>query len=217
MKFFSTLLLVALSFSATLFGQGKADANPILEIGAKAPLQTYKMKNVDGKELSLKDLKGEKGLLVIFSCNTCPFVVGSPNGSEGWEGRYNYTFDVAERLGFGSVFVNSNEAKRTEKDSEDSFENMVIRAKEKQYRFPYVLDKNHKLADAFGARTTPHVFLFNENMELIYKGAIDDNNQSQMGVKEHWLQNAMGNYASGKSIENNSTRQLGCSIKRVSK
>jgi peroxiredoxin len=205
--------LVAITIGLTAFTQNdKKQAPPILEIGAKAPLQDYKMKNVDGKEYSLASLKGDKGILVIFSSNTCPFVVGSKDGSQGWEGRYNYTSDVAKRLGFGVVFVNSNEAFR---GNEDSFEAMQKRAKEKNYSFPYVVDKNHKLADAFGARTTPHVYLFNEKMELIYKGAIDDNNQSADNVKEFWLQNAMGNYVNGQEISPNSTRQLGCSIKRV--
>jgi len=211
-KILSLLAIVAVSVGLFAFVNAEKDEFPILEIGATAPMQDYKMKNVDGKELSLNSLKKENGLLVIFSCNTCPFVVGSPNGSEGWEVRYNYVNTAATRYNFGVVFVNSNEAKRGD---DDSFEEMVKRAKDKKYEFPYVVDKNHKLADAFGARTTPHVYLFDKDMKLIYKGAIDDNNQKAASVKENWLLDALRNHSEGKKIENNSTRQLGCSIKRV--
>ena len=183
-----------------------------LNIGDKAPLTEVKMKDVSGTELSLKDKMQGKGLLVVFSCNTCPFVIGR-EGSEGWEGRYNDVAEQAKSADVGMILINSNEAKR---GKGDSYEDMVQRAKDNRYQMSYVLDKNHKLADAFGARTTPHVYLFNNKFELVYKGAIDDNHDSYAEVKETWLKNALENLSEGKKINPETTRNIGCSIKRIS-
>jgi thioredoxin-related protein len=206
--FLSSILSVALA----LYSFEIQDENAVLEIGEIAPLQDNKMVSVNDLELSLADLKRNNGLLVIFSSNSCPFVIGEEGRGQGWEGRYRELQATAKGMGIGMVLVNSNEAKR---DGSESMEEMKRRAKELNYTCQYVLDKNHQLADAFGARTTPHVFLFNKEMKLVYKGAIDDNYEKASEVKEHWLQNAMKNLAAGKTIAPNSTRQLGCSIKRI--
>lgn len=187
--------------------------NDILEIGAKAPKAEVKMADVSGAEYSLNDLKKENGLLVVFSCNTCPFVVGNPGkDSEGWEGRYNIAHKQAQKAGVGMVLVNSNEAYR---DEVDSMLRMQNQAKEKGYTMPYVVDENHVVADAFGALTTPHIYLFDKDVKLVYKGAIDDNVNDSKAAKEFYLKDALENLAAGKKIDPNSTRQLGCSIKRV--
>jgi hypothetical protein len=84
------------------------------------------------------------------------------------------------------------------------------------YNCNYVLDKDHVVADAFGARTTPHVFLFDKNDKLAYKGAIDDSVRNAAEVKEHWLAGrAHETLWRGKTIDPNTTRNQGCSIKRV--
>lgn len=184
---------------------------PDLQIGASLPVPDVKMKNVNGEMASLRSLVGEGGLVVVFSCNTCPFVVGS-EGSEGWEGRYPEVMSLASRTGVGTAFINSNEAKR---EQGDGFADMQARYKEKSYSGAYLLDEGHKVADAFGARTTPHVFLFDKNMKLVYKGAIDDNVASAAQVKQRWLFNAMMNLFDGKPIDPATTRNVGCSIKRV--
>ena len=204
---FTTALLAAL----TLFTTPPHDPLPDLTIGTALPAADTKMKDVSGKDLSLKELVGKSGLLVVFSCNTCPFVVGS-EGSEGWEGRYPELAAYAARHGVGVAFVNSNEAKR---DAGDSFADMQKRYADKKYSGHYLLDAGHVVADAFGARTTPHVFLFGKDMKLAYKGAIDDNVGSAAAVKEQWLQNAIDNMAAGKAIDPATTRNTGCSIKRV--
>lgn len=203
---FHTLLLGALGLLVT-----PHDPLPDLTIGTALPAAEVKMKDVSGKEYSLKDLAGSKGLLVIFSCNTCPFVVGTED-SEGWEGRYPELAAYAARHGVGVAFVNSNEAKR---DAGDSFADMQQRYKDKKYNGHYLLDAGHVVADAFGARTTPHVFLFNNGLKLAYKGAIDDNVASAAGVKEQWLNKAIDALASGGAIEPATTRNMGCSIKRM--
>jgi thioredoxin-related protein len=186
--------------------------NEILAIGATAPKADVEMMDVSGKKLTLNSIKKENGLLVIFSCNTCPFVVGNGEKSEGWEKRYPDLGKIAERSKVGMVLVNSNEAKRT---GDDSLERMQKQAQLMKYNCSYVVDENHVVADAFGAKTTPHIYLFDKNMKLVYVGAIDDNVDDSKAVKEPYLRNALSNLAAGKTIEPNSTRQLGCSIKRL--
>lgn len=212
MKKLIAVTFVVAAIAVYAFAPVKSD---ILEIGKKAPLSDRKMKDISEKEYSLNDLKKSNGLLVIFSCNTCPFVVGNAaKDSDGWEGRYNEVHTAANKVGVGMVLVNSNEAFRGDQDSKSA---MAAHARARGYTMPYVIDQNHQLADAFGALTTPHVYLFDKNMELVYKGAIDDNVNSAADVKEPYLKNALKNLASGKKIAPNSTRQLGCSIKRVKK
>jgi thioredoxin-related protein len=190
----------------------KPTAEEILEIGASAPKADIEMMDVSGNNYTLNSLKKDNGLLVIFSCNTCPFVVGNGDKSEGWEKRYPDLAKITERSKIGMVLINSNEAKR---EGDDSLERMQKQAQMMKYSCAYVVDKNHVVADAFGAKTTPHVYLFDKDMKLVYKGAIDDNVDNSKDVKEHYLQDALTNLSAGKAINPNSTRQLGCSIKRV--
>ncbi|MGI8892859.1 MAG: thioredoxin family protein [Bacteroidia bacterium] len=175
-----------------------------LGIGKKAPKTDYKMKDVTGKELSLNQIKGENGLLVIFSCNTCPWVIN-------WQDRYNELHDVARKHKVGMVAVNSNEGQRSE---EDSFDAMANHAKANGYTFSYVQDTNSELADAFGATRTPHVFLFDKNMNLVYRGAIDDNAKDRSAVEKPYLKNAIESMVKGEEIYPSTTKSLGCTIKR---
>jgi len=184
----------------------------ILELGAKLPAADVRMENIDGTEHNLKDLAGENGLLVIFSCNTCPFVIGNGKKSEGWEGRYAALHDYAAKADMGMALINPNEAKR---EKGDGMADMQARYEEKGFKGPYLLDESHVVADAFGALTTPHVFLFDGDMNLIYKGSIDDSVDSAADVKEPYLMNAIDAHVAGDPIDPASTRQLGCSIKRV--
>jgi thioredoxin-related protein len=182
-----------------------------INIGERAPLNDYKMKGVSGNEFSLKDLNQENGLLVIFSCNTCPFVIGNSN-MNGWENRYNEIYEFCKLQKIGMVLVNSNEAKRSKGDS---YNDMQLHSRTEKYDSPYVIDRNSKLADAFGASTTPHVFLFNKELNLVYKGAIDDNVNSKKEVKETWLKDAVESLGKGEKIILSETRNSGCSIKRL--
>ena len=192
-------------FSMPAFAQEQA-------IGEKAPMITAPMMGIDGNANTLLDLKGDKGLLVIFSCNTCPFVVGNGSKTEGWEGRYNGLAELAESLDIGMVLVNSNEAKR---EGDDSLAAMKEHAMEAGYTMPYVVDEGSKLANACGARTTPHVYLYNSKLELAYRGSIDDNVNRSEEVKERYLHMAMQRMAEGKKIKTTETKAIGCSIKRI--
>ena len=193
---------ITLSFSVS--------STKAVEIGDKAPMLKEKMLGVDGNQMSLNDLKKANGLVVVFSCNTCPFVVGS-SSFPGWERVYNSTAESAKEMGLGFVLINSNEAKR---DGDDSYEAMVQRAKEKGYSMPYVVDENSKLADAFGAKTTPHVYLLDKDMKVVYMGSIDNSYDTKRAKEIAYLQNAMKQLNANEQINEASTPPRGCSIKR---
>ena len=176
-----------------------------LEIGDKAPYTTYKMENTDGKMLSFDDIKKDNGTLVIFSCNTCPFVLA-------WENRYPKVAELAKDKNVGLMLVNSNQMKR---DGDDSMEAMKKHASDHNYNWPYLVDVDSKLANAYGAMTTPHVFLFDKNDKLVYIGAIDDNFKDAAAVKDFYIKDALESLATGNEIAENVTRATGCSIKRM--
>ena len=204
----------ALALGVFMTSAGIAEPQPELAIGSKAPLADVLMMNVNGTQMSLNTAAGPNGLLVVFSCNTCPFVVGDGEKSDGWEGRYNETAIFAKENGVSMVLVNSNEAKR---DNHDSMDAMKAHAKENNYGMPYLLDANHQLADAFGALKTPHVYLFDGDMNLVYRGSIDDNVSDAEAVSERYVQDAITAVANGKPVGVAETKAIGCSIKRVSK
>lgn len=173
-------------------------------IGGKATFTNVKMHDVSGAEYSLADVAGENGLLVMFSSNTCPFVLQ-------WEDRYNELKSWADRHNVGMIVLNSNYGNR---NGVDSFEEMKKHASEKNYNFPYVVDEDSQIANAFGGQTTPHVFLFDNNMELVYKGAIDDDYKSASDVKQAYAKDAIASLAKGEKVAVAETKPVGCSIKR---
>lgn len=204
----------ALALGVFLTSAGIAEPQPELALGSKAPLADMLMMNVNGTQMSLHSAAGPNGLLVVFSCNTCPFVVGNGEKSDGWEGRYNETALFAKENGVSMVLINSNEAKR---DNYDSMDAMKAHAKKNDYGMPYLLDANHQIADAFGALKTPHVYLFDSDMELVYRGSIDNNVSDAEAVTERYVQDAISDVASGKPVGTAETKAIGCSIKRISK
>lgn len=185
---------------------------PGLKIGQTAPLLEREMLGVDGEQHSIASAMGERGILVVFSCNTCPFVVGNGDKSEGWEGRYMETAMRLRSQGFGMILVNSNEAKR---EGDDSYKAMQAHAEEMGYSVPYLVDEQHVLADAFGAMKTPHVFLLDANGTLVYKGALDDNVNRSAEVKERYVIEAAKALSRGLPVTIAETPAVGCSIKRV--
>lgn len=195
------VLLVAcgflLSFINTSIGQE-------LGLNAPVPMADEKMKDVSGKDVSLNSSKTSKGLLVIFSCNTCPYVKLS-------ESRIKEISDNCVKQGIGCVIINSNEAQRSD---EDSFDAMVKYAAAQKYSVPYVLDANSKMADAFGATRTPQCFLFNAK-GLIYKGAIDDNVKDPASAKAHYLADAVDALVKNETPKLQETKSIGCTIKRM--
>jgi thioredoxin-related protein len=200
MKALYTLLILFILTSNNSIAQ----INSPLELGSIIPMSKELMINVSNEKMSLDNNFNENGLLVVFSCNTCPFVVM-------WEDRYRQVEEMCQINKVGMVYINSNEAKR---DGDDSKEAMKNYAKSMGYTFPYLIDQNSAVANAFGAKTTPHIYLFDENKKLVYKGAIDDNFRDISQVKETYLLDAIEQMVSGVDIKIKETNAKGCSIKR---
>jgi len=179
-----------------------AQANA-LSLGDIAPMSTVKMKSVDGREQSIADVRGVKGTLVMFSCNHCPYV-------KAWENRIAAIGNGAPAQGIGVIVINSNDPSEY---ADDDFPEMQKRAKEKGFRFPYVVDATSDVARAFGATRTPEVYLFDDAGKLVYKGAIDDNAQDADKVKSRYLADAIDALSSGREIAEKESRAIGCSIK----
>tara|TARA_B100000989_G_scaffold207567_1_gene157296 strand:- start:97 stop:699 length:603 start_codon:yes stop_codon:yes gene_type:complete len=175
-----------------------------LSLGEKLPIPNYKMKSVDGFFYSLNDLKTEMGILVIFTCNTCPFVVM-------WEDRYKMLEEYCKKNNIGMAYINSNYKRRK---SVDSYNSMIEHSKNMNYSYEYLVDNKSKLANRFNAKTTPHIFLFDESNKLIYKGSIDNNYKDKSNVTEFYIKDAMDQMLKNEKIEISNTKAIGCSIKR---
>lgn len=192
------------ALAATSIGLAAFTAVTELPIGANMPLGDYKMKDVSGKTITLNEAKKQNGVLVMFSCNTCPYVVKNQK-------RTVDVSNYALKNGLGVVLVNSNEAQRSD---DDSFTAMQQYAKEQGYKWYYTVDEKSKLADAFGANRTPECFLFNKEGKLVYHGAIDDNPSAASGTRAH-LREAINEMVGGKEVSVKTSRSVGCSIKRA--
>ncbi len=176
-----------------------------LPIGASMPKADLKLQDISGKEITLAGSKKSQGLLVIFSCNTCPYVIKN-------QSRNNEIAAYAESKQIGVVIVNSNEAQR---DGADSPEAMKKYAAEQRYKWNYTIDKNSELADAFGATKTPECFLFDKAGVLVYHGAIDDNPTDAQAVTRYHLKEAINEVTAGQDVSVKTSRSIGCTIKRL--
>lgn len=172
-----------------------------LEIGH--PAVDFDLPGVDGKTYSLADFAEAKVLVVVFSCNHCPYVVGS-------EDRMNAFYaDYAPR-GVAMVAINSNE---TEGHPTDSFAHMMTRAAEKGFEFPYLQDESQAIALAYGALRTPHYYAFDENRTLRYTGRMDDNPLEAGAETTHELRDAVDALLAGETPAVEMTNPLGCNVK----
>ena len=197
-KIFFSLLAVA-SFATLAFTSGDP-----LKIGSTMPKADLKMKDISGKEVSIKDNLKDKGVLVMFSCNTCPYVIKNQE-------RTVAISKYAQKMNVGVILLNSNEGQRTD---DDSYAAMQSYAKDQKYKWNYVVDANNVVADAFGANRTPECFLFDKNMTLVYHGAIDDSPSDISTIKRNHLQEAINEMAAGKDVSVKESRSVGCTIKR---
>lgn len=195
----TALLLPVLGFIAAL-----PIGNDPLTIGSPLPKADVRMKDVSGKEISLQEAKQANGLLVMFSCNTCPYVLRN-------QSRTNKVCGYALDHQVGVILLNSNEGDR---EGGNSFADMQSYAKQQGYRWFYALDQNSVLADAFGASRTPECYLFDKSGRLVYHGAIDDSPGDPEEVKRSHLQHAMDEMLARKDITVKESRSVGCSIKR---
>ena len=163
----------------------------------------FKLKNIDGKTISLADYKDAKGYIVIFTCNHCPFAIA-------YEDRIIALNNKYAAQGYPVIAINPNDPAVSEGDS---FEGMQARAKEKSFTFPYLFDEGQKVFPAFGATRTPHVYLLDKNKVVRYIGAIDDNVNEPKNVKTKYLEDAIESLKAGKEIATSFTKAIGCSIK----
>jgi thioredoxin-related protein len=197
---FGCIALVSLATLAFTYGDP-------LTIGSIMPKSDLKMQDISGKEVAIKDSKKENGVLVMFSCNTCPYVV---KNQERTLAISKYATDNK----VGVIILNSNEALRAD---DDSFAAMQAYAKDQGYKWNYVVDKNHEVADAFGANRTPECFLFDKNLKLVYHGAIDNSPADASTITRVHLQEAINEMIVGKEITVKESRSVGCTIKRMNK
>lgn len=176
-----------------------------LPLGSPIPQADIKMKDISGKDVSLKDAKTDKGLLVMFSCNTCPYVIKN-------QARTYEACKYAVGNGIGVAILNSNEANRS---GADSYDEMKEYAKDQGYGWNYLVDNNSTMADAFGANRTPECFLFDGSGKLVYHGAIDDNPSDASAVSRKHLVVAIDEMKAGKDVSVKESRSVGCGIKRL--
>lgn len=174
------------------------------QVGDKAA--DFRLKNVDGNLVSMSDYPDAKGFVVVFTCNSCPYAVA-------YEDRLIEIDNKYRPQGYPVIAINPNDPAV---QSQDSYELMKVRARDKGFTFPYLIDEGQKVYPLYGATRTPHVFLLNrKNGDLIvaYIGTIDDNYRDASAVEEEFLSNAINALINGNNPEPDFTRAIGCTIK----
>jgi peroxiredoxin len=172
-----------------------------LELGKKAP--DFDLPAVDGKRYSLTSLSSAKVLVVAFTCNHCPYVIGSEDRILAFDREYS-------PKGVKVVCINSNEQVN---HPTDSFEHMVERAKEKGFRFPYLRDESQEVALKYGALRTPHFYVFDQERKLRYTGRMDDNPRTPGAQKTHELRDAVDDVLAGRAVKVPLSNPIGCNVK----
>ena len=172
-----------------------------LQIGDPAP--DFSLPGVDGKTHSLDSFQDARLLIVVFSCNHCPFVIGS-------EDRMVKLYADYKPKGVEMIAVNSNEIQN---HPADSFEKMKVRAKQRGFLFPYVRDESQEVALAYGALRTPHFYVFDAERKLRYTGRLDDNPRDETKVTKHDLREALNALLMGEDPPVAVTNPLGCNVK----
>jgi len=166
----------------------------------------FKLKNVDGKMVSMADYKTAKGFILAFTCNHCPF-------AKMYEQRIMDLDKKYASKGYPVIAISPNDPVTV---PEDSYDNMVALAKEKKYSFPYLIDETQSVTKTFGATNTPHLYVVakeNGNLIVKYIGAIDDNAQDASKTTKHYVEDAVDALLAGKPVAVAQTKAIGCSIK----
>ncbi|MBX3163834.1 MAG: thioredoxin family protein [Bacteroidetes bacterium] len=187
---------------ASMLSTAEAQVSGGYKPGDKAT--DFNLKSVDEKIYSMANYKDAKGFIVVFTCNHCPFAVK-------YEDRINDLARKYKDKGYVLLAINPNDPAV---QPADSYELMKVRAKEKDFAFPYLFDEGQKIYPQYGATKTPHVFLLDKNLVVKYIGAIDDNVDDANAVKEHYLENAIAALEKGKNPSPDVTKAIGCTIKK---
>ncbi len=172
-----------------------------IDIGARAP--DFELPGVDGKQYSMSSFADSPILVVGFTCNHCPYVIGSEDR------MIDFVRTYGDR-GVAFIGINSNE---TENHPEDSLEHMVTRSREKGYNFPYLRDEKQDVAKAFGAIKTPHFFVLDKDRVIRYTGRMDDHPKDAAQATTHELQDAVDDLLAGRTVRVPVTDAVGCTIK----
>lgn len=191
------LMLICVGF---LFA-GKA---PRYEIGDL--VSDFKLKNVDGKMISLSDYKAGKGVIIIFDCNTCPY-------SRAYNDRIIDLNKKYASQGFPVITINPNDP---ELSPGDSFSEMAAQAEKKNYSFPYLVDETQQVARSFGASNTPHVFVLKKeakDFKVAYIGTIDNNSRDASAANKKYVEEAVNALLENKPVPTTRTKAIGCGIK----
>lgn len=167
----------------------------------------FSLKNIDDQMVSLSDYSDAKGFIVIFTCNHCPYAVAYEDRIIALDKKY-------KELGYPVIAINPN---NPEKQPEDSFDLMKVRAKEKGFTYPYLIDEGQEIYPQYGATKTPHVFLLQKTDDssniVRYIGAIDDNHGDATAVNKKYVENAVDALLNGEEIKVKETKAIGCTIK----
>jgi peroxiredoxin len=167
-------------------------------------IEDFSLKNVDEKMISLANYKDAKGFIIIFTCNTCPYSVANEDRIIALDKKY-------KPLKYSVIAINPNDPAAS---NGDSFKEMKVRAKEKEFPFPYLFDEGQNVYPKFGATKTPHVYIVTKNnLKVQYIGAIDNSSRNPDAVTEKYVENAVDALLAGKKITKKETRAIGCSIK----
>ena len=172
-----------------------------LEIGQRAP--DFVLPGVDGKDYSLAKFKDKRVVVVVFTCNHCPYI-------QAYEDRLLSLQRTFAPRGVQFIAVNPNDSVGY---PEDGFDNMVKRAARKSYNFPYLRDETQRTARSYGARYTPEAFVLNSRFQVRYIGRIDDNWQEPSKVQKHELRLAIDATLAGADVGFAVSPSMGCSIK----
>ena len=203
LTFLSAILILVLGLASFSFNATSEKADGY-EIGDK--VTDFSLKNIDDKMVSLADYNDANGFIVVFTCNHCPYAVMYEDRLVALDKKY-------ASQGYPVIAINPNDPSVK---PDDSFENMKVRAKEKGFTFPYLMDEGQKIYPQFGATKTPHVFLLDKDMVVQYIGAIDDSARSEEKVEETFLEDAIISLQMGEEVNPKVTKAVGCSIKTKS-
>lgn len=195
---------LVISFLLTL-GGGLNQTPQGVKIGDTAP--DFNLKNVDGKMVSLNSNKSAKGYIIIFTCNSCPY-------SEMYEDRIIALHQKYSALGYPVIAVQPNNPTIS---TGDSYSKMKERANDKEFPYPYLMDTDsQETTAAYGATNTPQVYVLNKEgsgFRVAYIGAIDNNSRNPEAATKRYVESAVDALLNGQTIETNSTKAIGCTIK----
>jgi len=197
--YLACLVLTGLLLSAVPAG------NPGYQVGDTA--RDFKLKNIDGKTVSMADYADAKGFIVTFTCNTCPYAVA-------YEDRLIALHNTYAPQGYPVIAINPNDVKVSPKDS---YAHMQQRAREKNFPFAYLYDETQQITSTYGATRTPHLYIVQKQQDgtfkVAYIGAIDDNYKDATQVQKKYAAQALDELIAGKPVSQPNTKAIGCTIK----